>query len=166
MRDVMLIDAETVRKTGYVHKNVLPETIEVTIKRVQMVMLRKLMGVEAYNALLDAVSASLPPTVTIVPLTADQKDLIENYIQPYIVACVDFRILYPLTWQARSKAVSKGTDENNTPAEKQELTPLKDQMLKDVDAYAEELMMKLSETQNCEGSAIPLKTPHNSIKFR
>lgn len=166
MKDVMLIDAESVRKLGYVHKNVLPETIEVTIKRVQITMLRKLMGVDAYTTLIDAVSASLPPTVPLVPLTADQIDLIDNYIQPYLVACVDYRIIYPLTFQSRSKAVGKGTDDNQVPADILELLRLKDQMRKDVDAYEEALRAKLAEAQSCEGSTPPLKTPHNSIKFR
>lgn len=164
MRDVMFIDADSVRKLGYVHKNVLLETITVTIKRVQIGMLRKLMGATSYDALADALAASLPPTVVIVPLTADQIDLIENYIQPYLVACVDYRIVFPLTFRSRSKSVGKGTDDNQVPADLAELAALKDQMRKDVDVYGEALLEKLE--QNCDTSEKNTNTPWHAIKFR
>lgn len=163
MKDVMLIDVEGVKKFGYVHDNVLPKTIKTTIKRVQLVMLRKLMGATAYDELIAAVSESLPPTSPVVPLTAAQVELIEEYIQPYLAACVDFKIVYPLTLRARSKSVGKGTDENHEPAAIEDLKVLKDQMMKDVDALGDILREKLNG--KCTSTAKP-KTPWNAIKFR
>lgn len=188
MTDVMLIDVDNVKKLGYVHKNVLPDTVTVTIKRVQVGMLRKLMGRWAYDKLIAAVSASLPPTPVIVPLTADLINLVENYVQPYLVACVDYRIIYPLTFRSRSKSVGKGTDENHVPAEIAELIKLKDQMLQDVTNYAELLQQQLcflpGYTYECNFDCFnecfhyhgdsnrhrlhrnKTKTPWNAIKFR
>ncbi len=166
MKNVMLIDVEGIKKFGYVHDNVLPKTITVTIQRVQLTMLRKLMGATAYDALILAVSASLPPTAPIVPLTADQIVLIEEYIQPYLAACVDYKIVYPLTYRARSKSVGKGTDDNHEPSAVEELVKLKDQMLKDVDAFADLLLEKLDSAASCDTQKSKTKTPWNSIKFR
>lgn len=165
MKNVMLIDVESVKKLGYVHQNVLPDTIAVTIRRVQQTMLKSVMGKTAYEDLINKVSASLPPTTPIVPLSQETKDLIDDYIQPYLVACVDYRIIYPLTLRSRSKSVGKGTDENHVPADIAELVRLKDQMLSDVNAYAEMLIEKLNA--NCEGkNELKATTPWNSIKFR
>jgi hypothetical protein len=166
MKNVMLIDVESVKKLGYVHQNVLPDTIAVTIRRVQQTMLKSVMGKTAYEDLINKVSASLPPTTPIVPLTPETKELIEDYIQPYLVACVDYRIIYPLTIRSRSKSVGKGVDENHTPADITELIKLKDQMRSDVDAYAEILLDKLNEN-SCESkNESRSTTPWNSIKFR
>lgn len=163
----MLIDAEGVRKSGYTHKNVLPETIDTTIRRVQETMLRKVMGRKAYEDLLAAVSSSLPPTNPIIPLTAETEDLLKSYIQPYIVAAVDYRIIYPLTFRHKSKSVGKGTDENHVPAELVELVKLRDQMRADMDTYEQELLEKLNgEQECCDKSSISSTTPWKSIKFR
>lgn len=177
----MLIDVESVKKLGYVHQNVLPDTISVTIRRVQETMLKRIMGKKMYVDLLDKVSNSLPPSNPIVPLDAITKELVEDYIQPYLVACVDYRIIYPLTIRSRSKSVGKGTDENHTPADLSELIKLKDQMRMDVDAYAENLLDKINcNSLLCDhlhedhdhsfhhnrGSRNGSTTPWNSIKFR
>jgi hypothetical protein len=166
MKNVMLIDVESVRKLGYVHKNVLPDTIQTTIVRVQQTMLRKVMGKSRYDALLVKVSLSLPPTNPTIPLDTQTKELIEDYIQPFLVACVDYRIIYPLTIRMRSKSVGKGTDENHTPSDVAELIKLKDQMRVDVDSYREDLVDKLAENDDCMAKGQRSTTPTNSIKFR
>ncbi len=166
MKNVMLIDSDSVKKLGYVHKNVLPDVIDTTIRRVQQTMLKRVMGSKKYEELLLKVSNSLPPTIPIVPLSAEDKLLIEDFIQPYLVACVDYRIIYPLTIRARSKSVGKGTDENHTPADMVELIRLKDQMKQDVDAYHEDLVEKLNGINElCEGK-YESTTPWIAIKFR
>lgn len=189
--NVMLITVDQVKEMGYVHKNVLPDTIKTTIKRVQIGMLRKLMGRWAYEALITDVSNSLAPTDPLVPLSDDKITLIEEYIHPYLTACVDYRIIYPLTLRSRSKSVGKGTDDNHVPADVTELIKLKDQMLSDVSNYAELLQQQLyfipGYTYACLGSCYdplfgcshyqlqdvndsrfktPTKTPGNAIKFR
>ena len=173
MKNVMLIDVESVKKLGYVHKNVLPDTISVTIQRVQMTMLKKVMGKKAYDELITKVSASLAPTDPIVPLDEATQELIDDYIQPYLVACVDYRIIYPLTIRSRSKSVGKGTDENHIPSDIAELIKLKDQMRVDVDAYRDELVEKLEDNLNAiilddgtERKSTTPKNPWNNIKFR
>lgn len=163
--DVMLITAEKIRELGYVHDNVLPKTIKITIKRAQRTMLRPIMGADAYDTLIAAVSASLPPTLIIVPLTADQIDLIDNYIQPYLAACVDYKIVVPLTIRHKSKSVGKGKDENHDAASKEDMIMLKNQMQQDVDAFAEILIEKLASTADCEGET-KSENWGNSIKFR
>lgn len=172
MKNVMLISAEAVRKSGYTHKNVLPETIDTTIRRAQHIMLRKLMvsckGRKFYDDFIDLVSAALPPTPTIVPLSPDNEDLLKNYIQPYLVCCVDYLIILPLTLRHRSKSVGKGLDENHEPAGFSEMVRLKDQMLIFVDSYAESLRDKLLEEtdQCCDKSSGAQFAPGRALKFR
>lgn len=164
MKEVFFITPETVRNHGYTHKNVLPDTIKTTIKRVQAGMLRKVMGKSSYDDLVTAVINSLPPTSPVVPLTDYQKELIDDYIQPYLVACVDYRIIYPLTLRHRSKGVGKGQDEGHIPADLTELIKLKDQMKQDVDTYAEMLVDFLKkETCDTPAKKVTLTT---AIRFR
>lgn len=168
MKNVMLIDAEGVKKSGYTHKNVLPETVDTTIRRVQQIQLKKIMGSKAYKDLLDKVSNSLPPSDPIIPLDPNTEELLKEYIQPYIVAAVDYRIISPLTYRHRSKSVGKGTDDNHIPVDTTEMTRLKDQMRQDMDSYEQDLRDKLNGNEDpcCEDNHVQSTTPWKSIKFR
>lgn len=167
MKNVMLISSEDVKKDAYVQANVLPHTIDVTIRRVQRTMLKKVMGKTAYNDLIDKVSASLPPTVPIVPLTTETKTLLEDYVQPYLCAAVDYKILLPLTIESKSTGAGKNKDENFDTAQLNELIRLRDQYKQDTAAYAEDLQEYLEEEcEENEAKSSKRTTPWNSIKFR
>lgn len=174
----MLITAEAVKANGYVSNNVLPDTIAVTIRRVQQTMLKKVMGPARYKLLIDKVSASLPPTTPIVPLDAETKELLTEYVQPFLIACVDYRIIQPLTLKSRSKGVGKSASDGFIPADITEMVRLKDQMAQDVESYREELILKLSGLEDntlnciCDPNGIPGRgvrgelTATRGIKFR
>jgi hypothetical protein len=165
-KNVMLIDAQGVKDLGYVHKNVLPHVISVTIRRVQEVMLKKVLGKKKYLELLEKVAASLPPTDPLVPLDEATKELLEDYVQPYLVACVDYRIIFPLTHRARSKSVGSGVDENHTASDTNDLIKLKDQMRSDVDAYAEAIKEFLLGSQDCDTPTKSNQAVSPAIRFR
>lgn len=172
MNNTRLITAQAVKDNGYVHDNVLPGTIEVTIDRVQRTMLRKVMdGVKGkgyYEEFLDKVDNSplaVPTPPSPVPLSAYDQELLDDYIQPYLVTCVDYKILFPSNWRVRAKSVGKGQDANHTPVDIKELVMLKDQMKQDSSDYAEDLRDKLREEDNsCETTQ--QTTPWQSLKFR
>jgi hypothetical protein len=167
-KNVMLIDAEGVKKLGYIHGNVLPHILDVTIRRVQTTMLKKVMGKAAYEDLLDKVSASLPPTPIIVPLSPETEELLYDYVHHYIAAAVDYKIVLPLTIELRSKAAGKSSDENFDPAELKELIRLRDQFKQDLASYAEDLKEYLAgecEDETTGGSASPTSS-WNNIKFK
>lgn len=167
MSKVMLIDVAGVKRLGYVQDNVLPKLVEITIRRVQETMLRKVLGTEYYNELILDVSKSLPPTSPIVPLSEERIELLENYIHPYLAACVDLKIVYPISFQIKSKSVGKGQDENHQTSDANEMIKLKDQLRQDVDAYREILLEKIQELQGCEQTSKNVQTtPWNNIKFR
>jgi hypothetical protein len=129
-------------------------------------MLKAVMGRERYYELLQKVTASLAPTSPLVPLSVDDKDLLDNYIQPYIIAAVDLRIVTPLTTEIRSKSAGSGTDANHTAATSAELIRLQDQFRLDVAAYREELVHQLDKLdKNCPlDENTTLKSPIN-IRF-
>jgi len=173
MNDLRLIDAQTVRDNGYVHDNVLPDTIEVTVDRVQRTMLRKIMdkarGKGYYKEFLEKVANSpdaVPTPVSPVPLSLYDKELLEDFIQPYLVTCVDYRILFPINWRVRAKSVGKGQDANHQTVDISELVKLKDQMKQDCSDYAEDLREKLGEEDGACDSGPTRTTPWQSIKFR
>lgn len=169
MTDILLIPVSKVKELCYAHDNILPKTLTVGIKRVQHVMLRKLMGAKEYDAFVTAVSNSpsaIPPVASPVALTPDQVDLLENYIHPYLAACIDYKIIYPLTFRARSKSVGKGTDENHEAAAIVELIRLKDELKQDIDAFAETLREKLNTSNGCDSKGVKTETPWDNIKFR
>jgi len=167
MKNVMLIDAEGVKKLGYVQSNVLPHTVDVTIQRVQRTMLKKVMGKTRYIDLLDKVSASLPPTAVIVPLDPETSELLYDYVHPYIAAAVDYKIVLPLTVQLRAAAAGKSKDENFDASELTELLRLRDQLKQDVAAFTEDLQEKLEEDNNCETPAAKKgNSPWRNIKFK
>lgn len=138
MRD-FLIDVNTVKKIGFVNKNVDTELISTTLRRVQDTMLLPILGTTFYDRLQDGVEDN--------DLTADETHLLDFYITPFLCSAVDYRIINPLTYEIRSKTVGTTRDEHMTPISIAENNLLKDDLAKDCEVYRLKLVGYLKD--NC-----------------
>jgi len=137
--DAFLIDVETIKELGYVNKSVDAEMVSVTLRRVQDSMLMPILGTSFYDRLQTGVDDN--------DLTADETSLLQNYITPFLVAAVDFRIINPLTYEIRSKTVGLARDEHITPISMAENNLIKDDLSKDCEVYRTRLIGYLKD--NC-----------------
>jgi hypothetical protein len=163
--EVQLISVEKIKRLGYVHANVGAALVEVTLRRAQSVALEPVLGAERYKEITDAVAASMAVIPT--PLSAIQTELLNDYIQPYLVAVVDLRICTPLLVRLRDKSPGNSTDENHQAASYTELVRLQDQFREDVSNYEARLarFLALNASSFACGTCEPLRIHSPVIRF-
>ena len=134
-----LTDIDSIKERGFVNKNVENNIITTTLRRVQDTMLLPILGTTFFKRLLQGVEDS--------DLTADETTLLNDYILDYLVACVDYRIVKPLSYEIRSKVVGQARDEHIQPASQSQINELEDSLLEDVNVYRNKLIGYLKD--NC-----------------
>lgn len=110
MKKTLLISEEEIKEQSLIEMNVAPKSIRVILKDVQHNQLRKIIGNDRYNLIIEEVDNSLL-SVNPIAITPDTLDLIKDYIQPFLVAtvCVDFIVLNSF------KLTNAGLLQMNTP---------------------------------------------------
>jgi hypothetical protein len=134
-----LTDIDSIKERGFVNKNVENNIITTTLRRVQDTMLLPILGTTFFKRLLQGVEDS--------DLTTDETTLLNDYILDYLVACVDYRIVKPLSYEIRSKVVGQAKDEHIQPATQSQINELEDSLFKDMEVYREKLVGYLKD--NC-----------------
>lgn len=135
-----LIDIATIKEIGFVNKNVENNIITTTLRRVQDTMLLPILGTGFFNRLIQGVTDD--------NLTSDEEALLNDYIAPFLVAAVDYRVVNPLTYAIHAKTVGTAKDEHITPITESENNLLKDDLSKDMEVYRKRLVGFLKD--NCE----------------
>lgn len=134
-----LIDIATIKELGFVNKNVENNLISTTLRRVQDTMLLPILGTGFYNRLCQGVEDD--------DLNSDETALLNDYIAPYLIAAVDYRVVNPLTYAIHAKTVGTAKDEHITPITESENNLLKDDLSKDMEVYRKRLVGFLKD--NC-----------------
>lgn len=134
-----LIDIDTIKEKGFVNGNVENNIISTTLTRVQDTMLLPILGTSFFQRLLTGVDDN--------DLTADEEALLDDYIAPFLIAAVDYRIVNPLTYEIRSKTAGTTRDEHMNPLTIAENNMLKDDLSKDMEVYRVRLIGYLKD--NC-----------------
>jgi hypothetical protein len=134
-----LIDNDTLKKRGFVNKNVEGSILTTTLERVQDTMLVPVIGTQFFKRLVTGVKNS--------NLTADETTLLNEYIAPFLIAAVDYRIGNHLTYELRSKTAGKSGDAYITPLDRSEIVALNDDLRKDVERYKEQLIGHLKDNR-------------------
>lgn len=134
-----LIDIDTLKKIGYVNKNVENNIIATTLRRVQDTMLLPILGTTFFNHLCSAVDNTT--------LTIDETSLLNEYITPFLCSAVDLRIINPLTYEIRSKTVGTTRDEHINGVTISENHLLSEDLRSDMDVYRLRLVGFLKD--NC-----------------
>ncbi len=135
-----LINIDTIKEKGYTNYNVEDNIISTTITRVQDTMLKPILGSSLFDRLLQGVDNN--------DLNADEDNLLENYITPYMIAAVDYRVINPLTYEIRSKTAGTTRDEHMNPLTQSENNLLKDDLSQDLEVYRVALIGFLR--RNCD----------------
>jgi len=134
-----LIDIATIKKIGFVNKNVDDPIISTTLRRVQDTMILPILGTPFYKRLLSGITED--------DLTADETNLLNDYIAPCIIAGVDYRIINALTYETRSKTVGTSRDEHINPVTIQENLMRTEDLKRDYETYRESLVGFLQDNR-------------------
>ena len=134
-----LIDIATIKKIGFVNKNVDDPIIATTLRRVQDTLILPILGTPFFKRLLEGITEE--------DLTADEILLLNDYIAPCIIAGVDYRIVNALTYETRSKTVGTARDEHINPVTIQENLMRTDDLKRDYETYRESLIGYLRDNE-------------------
>jgi hypothetical protein len=135
-----LINIDTIKERGYTNYNVEDNIVATTIIRVQDTMLKPILGTSLFNRLIEGVNNS--------DLNANEETLLDDWITPWLIASVDYRIIKHLTYEIRSKTAGTTRDEHMNPLTESEMNSLSDDLFKDIDVYRLQLIGYLKE--NCD----------------
>jgi hypothetical protein len=134
-----LIDIATIKKIGFVNKNVDDPIISTTLRRVQDTLILPILGTPFFKRLLQGITDD--------DLTADEVGLLNEYIAPCIIAGVDYRIVNALTYETRSKTVGTSRDEHINPVTIQENLMRTDDLKRDYETYRDSLIGFLQDNR-------------------
>jgi hypothetical protein len=134
-----LIDIATIKKIGFVNKNVDDPIIATTLRRVQDTLILPILGTPFFKRLLQGITDD--------DLTADEVLLLNDYIAPCIIAGVDYRIVNALTYETRSKTVGTSRDEHINPVTIQENLMRTDDLKRDYETYRDSLIGYLKDNE-------------------
>ena len=141
MENRFFIPITLIKNKGYTQGNVSDDIITTTLRRVQDINLQKILGTTFFKHLLDAIKNSTT--------TADEDTLIDDYISPYLVAQVDYRIGNHLVNEIRNKSVGRSADDQHfTTSTDSNVLKLQDDLRSDAQSYRNTLVGYLKD--NCD----------------
>ena len=135
-----LISTAKIKQKGYVNKNVESDLVTTTLRRVQDTMLVPVLGTTFFKGLLDRQETST--------LTVEEQALLDDYIAPFLIAAVDYKIVPHLNTKIRSKTVGKVQDEHISPTDGGETLKLQDDLRKDMIVYKNALIGHLKDNED------------------
>lgn len=132
-----LVDIATIKKIGFVNKNVDDPIISTTLRRVQDTLMKPILGTSFYNRLIEGISNN--------DLNSNEIALLNEYITPCIVAAVDYRIINALTYETRSKTLGTARDEHINPVTIEEKHIREEDLKRDFEVYRKALISYLCD---------------------
>lgn len=135
-----LIDLNSLKKIGYVNRNVEDNILATVLTRAQDVMLEPVIGTSLFKRLLQGVKNN--------DLNSNERFLLNEYVSKFLVACVDMRSINALTYEIRSKTAGKARDEHIEPVTIPENVLFSDDLRQDIEVYRQRLIGYLKD--NCE----------------
>ena len=140
MKNRFIIPISLIKNKGYTQKNVDDDLLTTTLRRVQDINLKTILGTTFFKRLLDGVENS--------NLTADETTLIYEYIAPYLICQVDYRVTNHLAYEIRNKTVGTTDDQYQKTATDQNMNRLQDDLRSDAQAYRNVLIGYLKDNCN------------------
>lgn len=140
MQNRFVIPISLIKNKGYTQKNVNDDVLTTTLRRVQDINLRPILGTTFFKRLLKGVELS--------NLNGDETTLINEYISPYLVCQVDFRVTNHLAFEIRNKTVGTTDDEYQKTASDTNMGKIQDDLRSDANEYRTVLIGYLKD--NCD----------------
>lgn len=135
-----LISVEKIKQKGYINKNVESDLVTTTLRRVQDTMLVPVLGTTFFKGLLDRQETA--------SLTAEEQELLDDYVAPFLIAATDYKIVPHLNTKIRSKTVGKVQDQHINPTDGGETLKLQDDLRKDMIVYKNALIGHLKDNED------------------
>tara|TARA_R110000782_G_scaffold234909_4_gene320971 strand:+ start:2475 stop:2987 length:513 start_codon:yes stop_codon:yes gene_type:complete len=127
MKNRFIIPVELIKNKGYTQKNVNDDVLTTTLRRVQDINVRPILGTTFFKRILNGVEAS--------DLNADEILLIDEYIAPFLVAQVDYRVTNHVAFEIRNKTVGTSDDQYISTADRPDMKDLRDDLSSDAVVY-------------------------------
>ena len=140
MENRFVIPINLIKNKGYTQKNVNDDVLTTTLRRVQDINLQNILGTTFYKAILDGVKNTT--------LTADEIVLVDDYIAPYLVAQVDYRVTNHLAFEIRNKTTGTTDDQYQKTASDPNMSKIQDDLRDDANHYKNTLIGYLKD--NCD----------------
>lgn len=110
MTKVFLLSEETIKSNSVVNNNVDSMYLLPAIDDAQTIGLQPIIGTQLFNKLRDLVADN----EISLPENKDYKDLLDEYITPYLINKVTADIQLPLAYKLRNQGVIQNVNENTT----------------------------------------------------
>ena len=140
MKNRFLIPIQLIKSKGYTQGNVSDDIVTTSLRRVQDIKLKSILGTTFFKRLLDGVEAD--------DLNADEKSLIDDYIAPYLVAAVDRKNAPHLRTELRSKTTGNSSDQYIESTNTSDELKIEDELQGDAGSYKSDLIGYLKD--NCD----------------
>jgi len=112
--EINFISIDILKSNSTINENVDSKLLLPTLKMVQDVYLRPTLGVVLFDQLKTAIDANT--------LSVGQKDLLDNYIEPYLINKIISEGVIDLNYKIRNKALMVGSSENSQPLDENKMT--------------------------------------------
>jgi len=142
---IQFITINELKKRGFIHGNVDTDTLKICISRAQDMNIQEALGTPLYKKMIELVDDWLT-NQTAIP--AVYKELLEDKLQPALVAWTDERASVHLLYRITNKTVGQNEDQYIRASERKAAISLKDRLTKDAEFYTERLIGYLID--NCE----------------
>ena len=140
MKNRFIIPISLIKSKGYTQRNVSDDILTTTLRRAQDIELKNILGTTFFKRILQGVEDD--------DLNADEVKLIDEYIAPFIVAQVDYRVTNPLTFEIRNKTYGTTDDEYQKTPDQKNRNEGRDDLKSDADSYRGVLIGYLKD--NCD----------------
>ena len=105
---ILFISESEVKENSTIEKNVEPKLLNIIISDLQNNELKRIVGKDRYDALIGAVTAFKEAAT---PLIQSDRDLIDDYIKPYLIAATVVQFIVMNNYKLTNKGVLSLTDE-------------------------------------------------------
>lgn len=140
------ISEQALKDASIINENVDMKILTPTITLIQDLYILRYLGTGLYVDLQNKIA--LYESGNTDALNADEKFLLNAYIQPLMIWGVMFKAPIVLTYKYMNKGVEKQSSDNSTPAPVEELEKLVDEAKDNFDNYAQRIILYLNANQS------------------
>lgn len=140
MNRAYLMTEAYLKDASVVNENTNQKLINSTILLAQDKYIQPLLGSSLYRQIMDQIVAET--------VSAANKTLIDDYIQPAMVWFILLELPDNITFQFRNKGVMKRNSENSTAADTFDLTRLSDKASNNAEWYAQRMILFLCQNHD------------------
>ena len=123
IKDVLLEAPDDIKAATYLNTNVEDKTISAALKEAQESFLVKIVGTNLYRRLQELVFNAIEGNEDNIDAEQNEayKELLDDYVQPYIEAKVQSIMQFPITYKTRNLGLTKADDDNVKSADVNEI---------------------------------------------